>query len=202
MILDVYFNEELVESAAEKVGELPEAKRTRFQEEFGLTAYDSEVLTSTRELSLWFEEAASNSTSAKRTANLIISELLAVLNEKKQTIVDVEITPKHIAELADALEGNKITSKQGKEVFATMLETKQFPSEIIKEKGMEQVSDLGLIEKIVDQVLSENQKAVEDLKNGKTNVLGWLMGQVMKLSQGKANPKEASAILNKKLAEM
>ena len=83
-----------------------------------------------------------------------------------------------------------------------MLETKQFPSEIIKEKGMEQVSDLGLIEKIVDQVLSENQKAVEDLKNGKTNVLGWLMGQVMKLSQGKANPKEASAILNKKLAEM
>ena len=195
-------SEELVESAAEKVGELPEAKRTRFQEEFGLTAYDSEVLTSTRELSLWFEEAASNSTSAKRTANLIISELLAVLNEKKQTIVDVEITPKHIAELADALEGNKITSKQGKEVFATMLETKQFPSEIIKEKGMEQVSDLGLIEKIVDQVLSENQKAVEDLKNGKTNVLGWLMGQVMKLSQGKANPKEASAILNKKLAEM
>ena len=151
---------------------------------------------------MWFEEAASNSTSAKRTANLIISELLAVLNEKKQTIVDVEITPKHIAELADALEGNKITSKQGKEVFSTMLETKQFPSEIIKEKGMEQVSDLGLIEKIVDQVLSENQKAVEDLKNGKTNVLGWLMGQVMKLSQGKANPKEASAILNKKLAEM
>jgi aspartyl-tRNA(Asn)/glutamyl-tRNA(Gln) amidotransferase subunit B len=67
---------------------------------------------------------------------------------------------------------------------------------------MEQVSDLGLIEKIVDQVLQENQKAVEDLKNGKTNVLGWLMGQVMKLSQGKANPKEASAILNKKLAEM
>ena len=195
-------SEELVESAAEKVGELPEAKRTRFQEEFGLTAYDSEVLTSTRELSLWFEEAASASQSAKRTANLIISELLAVLNEKKQTIVDVEITPKHIAELADALEGNKITSKQGKEVFATMLETKQFPSEIIKEKGMEQVSDLGLIEKIVDQVLQENQKAVEDLKNGKTNVLGWLMGQVMKLSQGKANPKEASAILNKKLAEM
>ena len=83
-----------------------------------------------------------------------------------------------------------------------MLETKQLPSEIIKEKGMEQVSDLGLIEKIVDQVLQENQKAVEDLKNGKTNVLGWLMGQVMKLSQGKANPKEASAILNKKLAEM
>ena len=83
-----------------------------------------------------------------------------------------------------------------------MLETKQLPSDIIKEKGMEQVSDLGLIEKIVDQVLQENQKAVEDLKNGKTNVLGWLMGQVMKLSQGKANPKEASAILNKKLAEM
>ena len=83
-----------------------------------------------------------------------------------------------------------------------MLETKQLPSDIIKEKGMEQVSDLGLIEKIVDQVLQENQKAVEDLKNGKTNVLGWLMGQVMKLSQGKANPKQATEILNKYLGEL
>ena len=193
---------ELVEKASEQVGELPEQKRVRFQEEFGLTQFDSEVLTSTRDLSLWFEEAADSSKSPKRVANLIIAELLAVLNENKQTINDVKITPKHIAELADALEEKKITSKQGKDVFAEMLASNKMPSLIIKEKGMEVVSDAGAIEAIVDKVLSENPKAIEDFKKGKTNVVGWLMGQVMKESHGKANPGQATKMINEKLAEL
>lgn len=195
-------SEELVEAAAEKVGELPEQKRIRFQEEFGLTQFDSEVLTGTRDLSLWFEEAAASSKSAKKVANLIIAELLAVLNEKKQTINDVTITPKHIAELADALEEKKITSKQGKEVFAEMLASNKLPSVIIKEKGMEVVSDAGAIEKIVDEVIAANPKAIEDFKSGKTNVVGWLMGQVMKASQGKANPGQATKMISEKLAKL
>ena len=192
--------QELIDRAASRVGELPEAKRTRFKAEFGLSDFDAETLTSTRELSLWFEEAAKNSKSAKRTANLILSELLAVLNEKNMTIGEVALTPAHITELSNALEENKITSKQGKEVFAKMLATNKMPSEIIKEEGMEQVSDTGLIEGLVDKVLAENPKAIQDFKAGKTNVVGWLMGQVMKLSQGKANPKQATELLNKKLA--
>ena len=195
-------SEELIASAKEKVGELPEAKRTRFKKEFSLSDFDAETLTSTRELSLWFEEAASKSKNSKRTANIILSELLAVLNEKNQTIEEVEITPAHIAELSNSLEENKITSKQAKEVFAEMLATNKMPSEIIKEKGMEQVSDSGAIDKIVQDVLAANPKAIEDFKNGKTNVVGWLMGQVMKLSQGKANPKQATEILNKYLGEL
>ena len=195
-------SEELIASAKEKVGELPEAKRTRFKKEFALSDFDAETLTSTRELSLWFEEAASKSKNSKRTANIILSELLAVLNEKNQTIEEVEITPAHIAELSNSLEENKITSKQAKEVFAEMLATNKMPSEIIKEKGMEQVSDSGAIDKIVQDVLAANPKAIEDFKNGKTNVVGWLMGQVMKLSQGKANPKQATEILNKYLGEL
>ncbi|MBR4999209.1 MAG: Asp-tRNA(Asn)/Glu-tRNA(Gln) amidotransferase subunit GatB, partial [Clostridia bacterium] len=195
-------SEELIASAKEKVGELPEAKRTRFKKEFALSDFDAETLTSTRELSLWFEEAASKSKNSKRTANVILSELLAVLNEKNQTIEEVEITPAHIAELSNSLEENKITSKQAKEVFAEMLATNKMPSEIIKEKGMEQVSDSGAIDKIVQDVLAANPKAIEDFKNGKTNVVGWLMGQVMKLSQGKANPKQATEILNKYLGEL
>ena len=131
---------------------------------------------------------------------MILSELLAVLNEKNMTIGEVALTPAHIAELSNALEENKITSKQGKEVFAKMLSTNKMPSEIIKEEGMEQVSDTGLIEGLVDKVLAENPKAIQDFKAGKTNVVGWLMGQVMKLSQGKANPKQATELLNKKLA--
>ncbi len=195
-------SEELIAEAAKKVGELPEAKRTRFKKEFALSDFDAETLTSTRELSLWFEEAASKSKSPKRAANLILSELLAVLNEKNMTIADVALTPAHIAELADALEDSKITSKQGKEVFAEMLATNKMPSVIIKEKGMEIVSDAGEIEKIVDAVISANPNAVADYKKGKTNVVGWLMGQVMKESHGKANPKQATELLNKKLAAL
>ncbi len=195
-------SEELIENARKAVGELPEAKRNRFKAEFGLSDFDVETLTSTRDLSLWFEEAAKKAKSPKRAANLILSELLAVLNEKNQTIADVNITPAHISELADALEENKITSKQGKAVFAKMLETGKLPSIIIKEEGMEQVSDTGAIEKIVDQVLAANPKAVADFKGGKSNAVGWLMGQVMKESHGKANPKQATELLNKKLSAM
>ena len=195
-------SEELISEAYKKVGELPEAKRNRFKKEFGLSDFDVETLTSTRELSLWFEEAVSKSKSPKRVANLILTELLAVLNENKQTIEDTSLTPSHIAELADALESNKITSKQGKEVFAEMLASNKMPSVIIKEKGMEIVSDSGAIEGFVDQVIAANPKAIEDFKGGKTNVIGWLMGQVMKLSSGKANPKEATKLLTEKLSKL
>ena len=95
-----------------------------------------------------------------------------------------------------------ITSKQGKEVFAEMLASNKMPSAIIKEKGMEVVSDAGAIEKIVQDVIAANPKAVEDYKGGKTNVVGWLMGQVMKMSQGKANPKQATELLQKALASL
>ena len=193
---------ELVEEAAEKVGELPEAKRIRFKNDFALSDFDAETLTSTRELSLWFEEAAEKSKNVKKTANLILSELLAVMNEKNIPIEQVGVTPAHIAELSDCLEENKITSKQGKEVFAEMLATGKMPSKIIEEKGLEQVSDSGAIEKIVDDVIAANPKAVDDFKSGKTNVAGWLMGQVMKLSHGKADPKQAAALVNAKLSKL
>ena len=193
-------SEALIARAKEAVGELPEAKRVRFMKEYALSSFDAETLTATRELALWFEEAAKKSKSPKRTANLILTELLAVLNEKQETIDSVSITPLHIAELADALESDKITSKQGKAVFEKMLATKKLPSEIIKEEGMEQVNDTGAIEKIVESALAANPQAVADFKNGKTNALGWLMGQVMKESHGKANPKQATEMLKERLS--
>jgi len=130
-------SEELIAKAKEAVGELPEAKRVRFIREYSLSEFDAETLTSTRELSLWFEEAVKGARSQKRVANLIITDLLAVLNEKQQLITDVKITPAHIRGLADALEDNKITSKQGKVVFEKMLATNKMPDIIIKEEGME-----------------------------------------------------------------
>jgi aspartyl/glutamyl-tRNA(asn/gln) amidotransferase, B subunit len=193
-------SEALIARAKEAVGELPETKRVRFMKEYSLSSFDAETLTATRELALWFEEAAKKSKSPKRAANLILTELLAVLNEKQETIDSVSITPLHIAELADALESDTITSKQGKVVFEKMLATKKLPSKIIKEEGMEQVNDTGAIEKIVESVLAANPQAVTDFKNGKTNALGWLMGQVMKESHGKANPKQATELLKERLS--
>ncbi len=195
-------SEELISRALNKVGELPEAKRTRLKKEYGLSDFDVETLTSTRELSLWFEEAAKGSKNVKKVANWILAELLAVLNEKNETINDVSITPQHISALVNAIDEGKISSAQGKLVFAKMLETNKMPDVIIKEEGMEVVSDTGAIDAIVDKVIAANPKAVEDFKGGKTNVVGWLTGQVMKESKGKANPKMASELVNKKLAAL
>ena len=195
-------SEELIANALKQVGELPEAKRQRYKKEYGMSDFDVETITSTKDLAMFFEAAATKSKNPKKAVNIILAELLAVLNEKKETINDVEITPAHIAELADALEDGKITSKQGKEVFAEMMATNKMPSVIIKEKGMEVVSDVGEIDKIVQDVIAANPKAVEDFKGGKTNVVGWLMGQVMKQSHGKANPKQATEILNKYLRQL
>ena len=119
--------------------------------------------------------------------------------KKEQTVLDLEISPKHIAELSNAMAENKITSKQGKEVFAEMMETAKLPSKIIEEKGMVVVSDTGAIETYVKEVIAENPKAIADYKNGKTNVVGWLMGQVMKKSGGKASPKTATELLKAEL---
>ncbi|WP_149555006.1 Asp-tRNA(Asn)/Glu-tRNA(Gln) amidotransferase subunit GatB [Treponema pectinovorum] len=195
-------NPALLERAKSRVGELPEAKRIRFQKDYGLSDFDVETLTSTRALSIWFEEAATGAKDVKKVANWILAELLAVLNDQRKTIEEVNITPKHITELVNAISDNKISGAQGKIVFAKMLENLKMPLQIIKEEGMETVSDSGAIEAVVDKVIGENPKAVEDFKSGKTNVLGWLTGQVMKESKGKANPTIASKLVQEKLSKL
>ncbi|MCQ2612606.1 MAG: Asp-tRNA(Asn)/Glu-tRNA(Gln) amidotransferase subunit GatB [Treponemataceae bacterium] len=195
-------SEEFVAENAAKVGELPEAKRNRLKKDFGLSQFDVDTITSSRELALWFEEAAAKSKDVKKTANLILAELLAVLNEKELTVSELEITPAHIAELSNASADGKITSKQCKEVFAEMMETGKRPDEIIAAKGMVVVTDTDAISGFVSQVIAENAKAVADYKAGKTNVVGWLMGQVMKKSGGKANPKTATELLKAELEKL
>lgn len=195
-------SEALVERARSRVGELPESKRDRLKKDYGLSDFDVETLTSSRDLAIWFEEAAAGTNNPKRTANIILTELLAKLNEEKKTVADIEITPAHISALVNAIDSKRISSAQGKVVFAKMLETNRMPDEIIRDEGMEVVSDSGAIEAIVNSVISANPKAVSDFKGGKTNVIGWLTGQVMKESKGKANPSAASDLVRKKLAAL
>lgn len=197
-----YISEEFKAEAFKMVGELPAEKRERLKKEFGLSDFDVQTLTSSRELVLWFEKTASLSDDPKKAANWILAEVLAVLNEKNIGISELNITPEQLSQLINAISRNNITGKQGKEVFALMLETGKNPQDIIKEKGFQQVSDQGEIETFVEQAINANPKAVEDFKKGKTNVVGWLMGQVMKLSRGQANPETATRLLKKRLSEI
>ena len=192
-------SEEFISAAAKEVGELPEAKRTRFKKEYALSSFDAETLTSSRALALWFEKAAELSKDVKKTANWILAELLAVLNEKELSIDEINITPEHIASLSNAVTDKRITGKQAKEVFSAMIESGKMPEAIIMEKGMEVVSDSGEIAVFVAEVIKENTQAVADYKGGKTNVFGWLMGQIIKRSGGKATPAIAASLLKAEL---
>jgi len=191
-----------VESARAKVGERPAEKRDRFRREYGLSDFDVNTLTTDRALAEWFEEAARASRDPKKAANWVLAEVLAILNDRRIGLGDLKIGPAHIAALVNAVAAGTITSKQAKDVFAEMLESGAPPADIIKARGMAQVSDTGAIEKIVDEVIAENPAALEDFKKGKTNVVGWLCGQVMKKSGGRANPATASALVQKRLAEL
>jgi len=195
-------SEDFIASARAKVGERPAEKRERFKREYGLSDFDVNTLTADRDLAEWFESAAKASKDPKKAANWVLAEVLAILNDRGIGLGDLKITPQHIAGLVNEVASGAISSKQAKEVFAEMLESGEMPSAIVKSRGMTQVSDSGAIEKIVDEVIAANPQALDDWRKGKTNVSGWLTGQVMKLSKGQANPATATALVQKRLAEL
>lgn len=195
-------SDSFIETARAKVGERPAEKRERFKKEYGLSDFDVNTLTTDRALAEWFEQAAKSSKDPKKAANWVLAEVLAVLNDRNIGLGDLKITPAHVAGLVNEVVAGAITSKQAKDVFGSMLETGDMPTAIIKKLGMAQVSDTSAIEKIVDEVIAANPSALEDWKKGKTNVAGWLTGQVMKMSKGQANPATATALVQKKLAQL
>jgi len=197
----VILDDAFLAQARSRVGELPAEKRDRFRREYGLSDSDAQTLTSERELAEWFEDAAKESGDPGKVANWILGELLAVRNDRNIGLSDLPVTPAHIAGLVNALGNNTITSRQARDVFAEMLETGELPAAIIRKHGMEQMSDTAAIGKIVDEVFAENPAALEDYAKGKTNVVDWLTGQVMKKSRGQANPGIASELVQKRLAD-
>ncbi len=192
-------SEELIEHARSLVGELPQPKRERLKREYGLSDFDVQTLTSSRQLALWFEEAAALAKEPKRAANWILAEVLAVLNDRGITIDELGLSPAHIAGLVNAVSNGVITGKQAKDVFALMLKTGKTAETIIEEEHIAQVADTGAIEAMIRDILAENPQAVEDYMKGKSNALGWLMGQVMKKSKGQANPSIAAELLKREL---
>ena len=198
-LMPVTFTDAEIEAIRAELPELPAAMRERFLRDYGLTEYDAGVMTQSSALASWFDRAAKASKSPKLVANWIGSELLRMLGETKCPIDECRITPENLAELVDLIEQKTINGKIAKEVFPEMFETGKKASEIVKEKGLVQVSDSGAIAEVVSQAIAATPAQVEQYRSGNAKVLQFLVGQVMKLSKGKANPQLVVAELKKQL---
>jgi aspartyl-tRNA(Asn)/glutamyl-tRNA(Gln) amidotransferase subunit B len=189
----------LVTEVRERVPELPKAKRARFVQQYQVSPYDAAVLANDLELAKYFEAAAQGAKNSKNVANWILNDLQNALSAAGKTIGECPIPPEALDELVNLIDSGTISGKQGKEVFAEMFATGTSASAIVKEKGIEQLSDVSAIEALCDQVIAANPKPVADFKAGNVASLNFLKGQVIKLSKGKANPRLAGQILERKL---
>ncbi len=186
-------SEEWLERVREAMPELPAEKRKRFVESYGLREYDAQVLTATRAISEYFEAAAKVSGDFAAAANWVTGDLMALEGAFEK------ITPERTGALMRKIKVGEISGKMAKEILAKMYETGQSPEEIIEREGLRQISDTGALGKIVDEVIAGNPKQVEQYKSGKTAVLGFLVGQVMKASKGQANPAAVNELLRARL---
>ncbi len=197
-LLPLEFSQELVDKIKAELPELPDQKKHRFMNDFGLGVYDASVLISERARADYFETAA-NDRDAKLSANWVINELLGALKKDGKTIADSPIKAEQLGELLGLIEDNTISGKIAKDVFAEMYSSSKNAMDIVEEKGLKQVTDTGAIEAIIDEVLAENPDNVEAYRGGKDKLFGFFVGQVMKKSQGKANPAAVNELLKARL---
>ncbi len=181
------------------IPELPQVRRKRFIEEYELPPYDAGVLTATRQLAEFFERTTKLYPNPKIVSNWIMTDVLGFLGEVNLEITQSKLTPTHLGGMLELIDKGIISGKIGKKVLLEIFNTGNLPDEIIKEKGLIQIADEDEIIKIIDKVINENPKAVEEYKAGKKEVIGFLVGQVMKLTKGKANPKLTNKILQANL---
>jgi len=191
-LMPVTVSDAWLEEIRRSVPELPEAKRRRFVEQYGLPEYDAEVLVADAAVAAYYEEAAACSKNPKAISNWIMTELLG-------RFADNKMAPAQLAELVAAIDSGQISGKMAKEVFAEMFATGKSASVIIREKGLSQISDAAALEAWVEQAMAAHPQSVADFKAGNTAAINFLKGQVMKLSRGKANPQLVGEILARKL---
>lgn len=191
--------DEYIKQVADELPELPDAKKARFVNELGLTKYDAMVICENKEVAYFFEKAADGH-DAKKVANWLMGDFFAMLKRKNLTIEESPVSAENLGKLVDLIEKNIISGKIAKDVFEIMSETGEEPEKIVEEKGLKQVTDSSAIEAIVDKVIANNADKVAAFKGGKTGLMGWFIGQVIKESQGKANPQMVNDLVVKKLS--
>jgi aspartyl-tRNA(Asn)/glutamyl-tRNA(Gln) amidotransferase subunit B len=180
--------------------ELPQDRRDRFVAEYSLREYDAQVLTLTRDTADYFEEAVKVSGDGRSTANWVSGDLMGLLKTSGKEISASPVSPRHLGELVALIARGELSGKLAKEILPKMFETGESASAIMDREGLRQISDAGALERIVDDAIAANPKQVQQYKSGKTAVLGYLVGQVMKASRGQANPGAVNEMLKKKLA--
>lgn len=195
----VVISDDDIKEILSRMPELPDAKKERFKKEYNLNEYDSNILTSSKELSEFFEKIAKEFDDYNMLSNWTLTEILRRIDIENNEKFELPFEDKEFIELLKAIKSNKINNNAGKKVLREMFETGKKCNEIIEDLGLVQISDSSQIEKIVDKVLSSNPQSIEDFKNGKNRALGFLVGQVMKESHGKANPQIVNKLLNEKL---
>lgn len=194
-------SQEWVEEIYRSLPELPDARRERYIAEYGLPAYDAGVLTATKEIGDYFEECVKLYPHPKTVSNWVMGELLRLLNATNTEITASPVRPAQLAALLKLIDDGTISGKIAKTVFEEMFNTGKDPETIVKEQGLVQISDEAMLKKVVQEVIAANPKVVADYKQGKEKALGFLVGQVMKATQGKANPALVNRLLKEALQE-
>ena len=200
-LVPLYIDELWVKGISSKLPELPDAKQKRFVESYELPVYDATILTSSQALADFFEETVALYPKAKPVSNWVMGDLLRELNQANQEIEEASITPAQLASMLKLIDAGTISGKIAKIVFEEMLKTGRDPTQIVKEKGLTQVSDEAKLGQLIDAVMTANPKEVAGYRAGKKKLLGFFVGQVMRQTGGKANPGKVNALLKEKLDE-
>jgi aspartyl-tRNA(Asn)/glutamyl-tRNA(Gln) amidotransferase subunit B len=198
-LLPLEFGDAYVAKIKADLPELPDDKKARFMSDYGLSAYDAGVLVAEQENALYFEEVAKGR-DAKLANNWVTSNLFGVLNARGVSIAESPISAKNLGRLLDLIADNTLSTRLAKEAFEIMAETGKDADAVVAEKGMKQITDTGAIEAAVDKIIAENADKVAQYRSGKEQLIGWFTGQVMKATQGQANPAMCQELLKKKLA--
>ena len=199
-LLPVIIDDELLREIKNGLPELPSEKKDRFINNLGLSAYDAENLTAQKEIADYFESIIEKGADAKLSANWVMGELSAALNKNQVDIKDSPISAIELHKLISRITDNTISGKIAKDIFRLMWDMKGSVDEIIKDQGLEQLTDMGALESIIDDIIEINATQADQYRNGNTKLLGFFVGQVMKATQGKANPTQVNEILNDRLS--
>lgn len=179
--------------------ELPAAKRHRYEEEIGLSPYDTRILTDDHAITHYFETTLAAGASAKQAANWIMGDITGYLNNENLSITDIALTPEALAELIELIEAKTISGKIAKEMLPDLLTQGGSPKDLVEKQGLTQISDTETLEKLINEILTAHPEELEQYRNGKTKLQGFFMGQVMKRTSGRADPKATNQMLAKKL---
>jgi aspartyl-tRNA(Asn)/glutamyl-tRNA(Gln) amidotransferase subunit B len=198
-LVPVNIDESWIGQIRESLPELPSEKRERFVRQYSIPDYDAAIITSTKPLSMYYEEAVRLFPEPKTVSNWIMGDLLRELKRDEREIDQCPVTPLHLAEMLSMIKDGTISGKIGKDVFEEMVRTGEKPSKIVQEKGWTQILDKGEIERAIEKAIQGNPKLVDDYRKGKEKLFGFFVGEVMKETKGKANPKLLNELLKEKL---